>query len=117
MNAETGELIQRFVRENIDTFHASRLASIKNLKLAKVLARKNPYLFRAKNLTVAADLVAAILDAALSSSEEGSFGGFLEALAIFVAENTGGGMKSAVPGLDIELVRDNIRYLITVKSG
>src|SRR5690349_19638471 len=110
MDAETRALIEQFVHENIDTFHANRLDSIKNLKLAKVLARKNPYLFRAKNLNVAADLVGAILDAALSSSEEGSFGGFLEALAIFVAEKTGGGMKSGVTGLDIELVRDAVRH-------
>lgn len=117
MDAETRSLIQQFVHENIDSFHAKRLASIKNLQLPKVLARKNPYLFRAKNLILPADLVAAILDALLSSSEEGSFGGFLEALAIFVAEKTGGGMKSAVQGLDIELVRDGTRYLVTVKSG
>jgi hypothetical protein len=117
MDAETRDLIQRFVHENIDTFHANRLDSIKNLKLTRVLARKNPYLFKAKNLNLAADLVGAILDAALSSSEEGSFGAFMEALAVYVAENTGGGMKSGVKGLDIELVRDNIRYLITVKSG
>ena len=117
MDAETRDLIQRFVHENIDTFHANRLDSIKNLKLSKVLARKNPYLFKAKNLNVAADLVGAILDAALSSSEEGSFGGFLEDLAIYVAEICGGGVKSAVTALDIELVRDGIRYLVTVKSG
>lgn len=117
MDAETCDLIQRFVHENIDTFHATRLDSIKNLKLAKVLARKNPYLFKAKNLNIAADLVGAILDAALSSSEEGSFGGFLEALAIYVAETCGGGMKSGITGLDIELVREGIRYLVTVKSG
>lgn len=117
MDAETRALIEEFVHENIDAFHAKRLEGIKGLQLNKVLARKNPYLFLAKNLNTAADLVTGILDASLSSSEEGSFGGFMEALAIFVAENTGGGMKSAVTGLDIELVRDGIRYLITVKSG
>src|ERR1051325_4756152 len=104
MNAETRALIEKYVHENIDDFHAKRLDSIKNLKLGKVLARKNPYLFRAKNLTVAADLIGAILDATLSSSEEGSFGTFLEALAIFVAERTGGGQKSGITGLDIEQI-------------
>lgn len=117
MNAKTRQLIEHFVHDNIDSFHEKRLDSIKKLKLTKVLARKNPYLFRAKNLNHPAELVSAVLDAGLSSSEEGSFGSFLESLAIFVAEQTGGGMKSGVPGLDIELTRDNIRYLITVKSG
>jgi len=117
MDNQTRVIIEQFVNENIDTFHRKRLAAIKELKLTKVLARKNPYLFRAKNLNRAADLVTAILDAGLSSSEEGSFGGFLEALAVFVAEKTGGGVKSGIPGLDIELMRGGIRYLITVKSG
>lgn len=117
MDEQIRALIEQFVNDNIDTFHERRLAAIKKLKLTKVLARKNPYLFRAKNLNRPADLVAAILDAGLSSSEEGSFGVFLESLAVFVAEITGGGMKSAVAGLDIELTRGGIRYLITVKSG
>jgi hypothetical protein len=117
MDAETRKLVEQFVHDNIDSFHEKRLKKIKALRLDKVLARKNPYLFRAKNLNRPADLVAAILDASLSSSEEGSFGGFLEDLAIFVAENTGGGVKSGITGLDIELSRENVRYLITVKSG
>ncbi len=110
-------LIENYVHENIDTFHASRLANIKKLKLNIVLARKNPYLFRAKNLNRASDLVAAILDARLSSSEEGSFGGFLEDLAIYVASICGGGQKASADGIDIDLTRGSVRYLIAVKSG
>jgi hypothetical protein len=87
------------------------------LKLNTVVLKKNPYLFRAKNVNRAPELVNAILEAYLSSSEEGAFGGFLERLAIYVAEITGGGQKSAAEGIDIELVRENVRYLIAVKSG
>jgi len=46
----------------------------------------------------AADLVRGLLDARLSSSEEGSFGGFMEELAIFVASETGDGKKSTAEG-------------------
>jgi hypothetical protein len=69
------------------------------------------------HLESAADLVRGLLDARLSSSEEGSFGGFMEELAIFVASETGDGKKSTAEGLDIELKRDGVRYLIAVKSG
>lgn len=117
MDEKTRGLITTFVHENIDTFHEKRLAGVKTIKLDTLLARKNPYLFRAKNINSAADFITAILEASLSSGEEGSFGGFLEDLAVFVAENTGGGVKSGVPGLDIEITRANIRYLISVKSG
>ena len=117
MNAETRQRIQSYVSDNIDAFHRNRIEKLQRLRLNDVLKRKNPYLFKAKNLNLAHDLITAILDATLSSSEEGLFGGFLEELAIYVAENTGGGQKSAAEGLDIELVRENTRYLIAVKSG
>jgi len=117
MDAKIRVLIEQFVHDNIDTFHERRLAKIKSLKLKTVLENKNPYLFRAKNLNRASDLVSALLDARLSSSEEGSFGGFLEDLAIYVAKITGGGQKSSSDGIDIDLTRKGVRYLIAVKSG
>jgi hypothetical protein len=47
-----------YVAENIAPgFHDKRLASILKLKLAQALKRKNPYLFRAKAITAAPDLV------------------------------------------------------------
>jgi hypothetical protein len=117
MNAKTRRNISRYVRENIDQFHVNRTARIRSLKLTDVLRNKNPYLFRAKNLNSAADLITALLDARLSSSEEGTFGMFLEDLAIFVAETAGGGIKSAAEGIDVEVVRASVRYLIAIKSG
>lgn len=117
MNKKTRSLIEKYVHDNIASFHLSRIDRLRRLTLNNLIRNKNPYLFRAKNLTLAAPLMTAVLDARLSSSEEGSFGGFLESLAIFVAEITGGGQKSAAEGIDIEVIRDSIRYLIAVKSG
>ncbi|MHB1958505.1 MAG: PmeII family type II restriction endonuclease [Acidobacteriaceae bacterium] len=82
-----------------------------------LLENKNPYLFRAKNLNTASDFVTALLEARLSSSEEGSFGNFLESLAVFVATQCAGGQKSPATGIDIDLTKDDVRYLISVKSG
>ena len=117
MDKQTNQLIKTFVNDNIDAFHVTRIERLRKLKLNLVLKSKNPYLFRAKNLTLAPDLMSALLDARLSSSEEGSFGGFLEDLAVYVTQITGGGQKSAAEGIDIEVNRKNIRYLIAVKSG
>lgn len=117
MNPGLRKKIEKFVEKNIVTFHENRAAKLDRLKLNDVLIAKNPYLFRAKNLESAADLVRGLLDARLSSSEEGSFGNFLEELAIFVASETGDGKKSTAEGLDIELNRGSVRYLIAVKSG
>jgi hypothetical protein len=109
--------IETFVVAQISDFHQRRATNVDSLKLRAVLAAKNPYLFRAKNLESATEFVKAILDARLSSAEEGLFGGFLEALAIFVSEEKCSGRKSGIPGIDLELERNGVRYLIAVKSG
>jgi hypothetical protein len=117
MNAEIRKQIIDFVKTNIGGFHRVRTDNINKLNLRTLLTNKNPYLFRAKNLNLASDLIDALLQARLSSSEEGSFGHFLEELAIFVAKICGGGDKSGVTGIDLELTRNGTRYLIAVKSG
>jgi len=106
-----------FVEENIGEFHERRADSLQNLKLAQVLKRKNPYLFKAKNINDAHDLVKLILDAHLSSQEESIFGEFLEKLAIFVCGKVFSGRKSSAEGVDLEFKRDNILYIVSVKSG
>lgn len=109
--------IETFVCENIGVFHEARIRNVQTLRLKTLLENKNPYLFRAKNLNTASDFVTALLDARLSSSEEGSFGNFLEGLAVFVATQCAGGQKSPATGIDIDLTKDDVRYLISVKSG
>jgi hypothetical protein len=113
----TAEDISKYVEDNIGTFHEKRLTKLRDVELKKILQRKNPYLFRAKGMIIAVDLVRYLLDAYLSSQEETIFGEFLEGLAIFVCEKVYGGRKSAVEGVDLEFIRDDEQYLVTIKSG
>src|SRR3990172_1200227 len=106
-----------FVEVNIGDFHKRRAESLAKLQLVKILKRKNPYLFKAKNVTTAHEFVETILDAHLSSQEEAIFGEFLEQLAIFVNEKVYGGRKSTAEGIDLEFTRDGIDYIISIKSG
>ncbi|MBC8508832.1 MAG: cytosolic protein [Chloroflexi bacterium] len=108
--------VNEFANENIVEFHKKRIHSLEELKLAKLL-KKNPYLFKAKNIQTAGQLMKGLLDAFLSSSEEKLFGDFLEDLAIFVAGQTCGGHKSAAPGVDLEFENRGIHYIVSVKSG
>jgi hypothetical protein len=117
MNLSFKQQVERFVENKISEFHEKRATNVASLKLKDVLRAKNPYLFRAKNIQSASEMVSALLEARLSSAEEGMFGGFMEALAIFVSEEKCNGRKSGTTGIDIDLVRDNVRYLIAVKSG
>lgn len=81
------------------------------------MSRKNPYLFKAKNVETADVLVRQLLDAHLSSQEETVFGDFLESLAIEVCALAFNGRKSNAEGIDLELDRDNTRYIVSIKSG
>lgn len=111
------EEVSEWVNRNIVTFHENKIKILKQLTLNKALRHKNPYLFRAKNISLAQELVKEVLNAYLSSSEEKLFGDFLEDLAIFIAGKTCGGKKSSATGIDLEFENNNIHYLVSIKSG
>jgi len=117
MGQITKNEIVEFIEPGIQQFHNRRLDNLASLKLNKILSRKNPYLFRAKHQNTAQDLVKTLLDAHLSSQEEGIFGGFLEELAVFICGRVYGGGKSASEGIDLEFSTDGIRYIVSIKSG
>ena len=106
-----------FVNTEIVYFHEKRLGRLEAIDLNEVLKKKNPYLFKAKNITNAGGLISGILGAFLSSSEEKLFGDFLEQLAIFISSQTNGGKKSSAKGVDLEFDRENTRYIVSIKSG
>ncbi len=110
------EDVVQYVEKHIGTFHERRLSKLRELRLKDILKRKNPYLFKAKDLTPEG-LVRGLLEAFLSSQEETLFGEFLEGLAIYVCARTLRGRKSAVPGIDLEFEKENVLYLVAVKSG
>jgi len=108
--------VREYVNANIAHFHERRIASLEGLKLDRLL-KKNPYLFKAKHITTAGELIASLLEAFLSSSEEKHFGDFLEGLAVFVAAKTCNGHKSAAQGVDLEFINKDTHYVISIKSG
>lgn len=109
--------ITRYVEENIETFHKKRINSINQLKLSQVLKRKNPYLFKAKYVLTAEQIIYGIVDAHLSSNEETLFGDWLEGLAIYINNKVYGGYKSGITGIDLEFNNEGTRYIVTIKSG
>jgi len=54
--------VREYVNENIVDFHQRRIKSLEELTLVKLL-KKNPYLFKAKNITTAGQLIEGLLDA------------------------------------------------------
>lgn len=98
----------------LDSFYSSLIAKVNSLNIKAIMKRKNPYLFRAKAMNGAAQIVDAILAAFISSSEETIFGNvFFEPIACAAAQ----GQKALAEGVDIMVERDNTIYAIAVKSG
>jgi len=109
--------VTEYVEQHIGVFHQKRIQSLDGLKLSQVLKRKNPYLYKAKYVLTADKIVSGIVDAHISSSEEGIFGDWLEGLSIFINNKVYGGYKSGITGIDLEFDNNGNRYIITIKSG
>ncbi len=109
--------VLEYVEQNIGTFHERRIQSVDSLQLSQVLKRKNPYLFKAKNVLTAEQIVRGIVDAHISSNEETIFGNWLEGLAIFINSKVYDGKKSGIKGIDLEFTKDDIVFIVSIKSG
>ena len=109
--------VSQYVEQNIGTFHQKRIQSLDDLKLSQVLKRKNPYLFKAKSVLTAEQIIRGIVDAHISSNEETIFGDWLEGLAIFINNKVYDGYKSGITGIDLEFDNQGVRNIVTIKSG
>jgi len=110
--------IKEYVEKHIPIFHQKRFEYVTTkIELNKILRQKNPYLFRAKNILTAQDLIKGFLDAFLQSQEETLFGEFIEGLAIFVCNKVFGAIKSQLTGIDLEFEKDNFIYIVEIKAG
>ncbi|MCD8321470.1 MAG: hypothetical protein LUC89_01105 [Oscillospiraceae bacterium] len=100
----------------LETFYSTLIEKIDKLDIVKIMKRKNPYLYRAKAMENASEIVESVLSAFVSSSEETLFGNcFFEPIAIAAS----GGNKALAEGIDI-MVQDNASntiYAVAVKSG
>lgn len=110
------QAVVQAIAQALDSFYESLISKIDTLNINKVMKRKNPYLYRAKAMQSAADIVDSVLTAFVSSSEETIFGNcFFEPIAI-AASN---GNKALAEGIDI-MIQDNENNTIAaiaVKSG
>lgn len=110
--------IYEYAESHVSIFHQRRLDYIQSkIDLLKILRQKNPYLFKAKNVMTAQDLVKGFLDAFLQSQEETLFGDFIEGLAFFVCDNVYGAKKSELTGVDLEFEKDGLVYAVEIKAG
>ena len=115
-NSYDEQEVVKAVATALETFYANLIEKIDGLNIKKVMKRKNPYLYRAKAMQSASEIVESVLTAFVSSSEETIFGNcFFEPIAIAAS----GGNKALAEGIDI-MIQDNTTNTISaiaVKSG
>lgn len=109
--------VENYVKNNITSFHDNRLKKLTTLKLGVLLKKKNPYLYKAMDLNTPEKVVRSLASAFISSTEETMFGNWLEGLALFVAKVSFNGRKSNAEGIDLEMEKDDIHYIVSIKSG
>jgi len=111
-----GKAVEEAIGQALENFYVSLLQKIDKINIEDIMKRKNPYLYRAKAMQSAAEIVESVLSATVSSSEETIFGNcFFEPIAIAAS----GGSKALAEGVDImvEDKKTNTMYAIAVKSG
>lgn len=111
-NSYNEDAIVAAIATALDNFYTNLIKKVDSLNVKAVMKRKNPYLFRAKAMNGAAQIIDAILAAFVSSSEETIFGNvFFEPIATAAAQ----GQKALAEGVDIMVERDNDRIFQEAK--
>ena len=115
-NSYDEQAVIQAIASALETFYGTLIEKIDGLNIQKVMKRKNPYLYRAKAMQSAAEIVDSVLTAFVSSSEKTIFGNcFFEPIAIAAS----GGNKALAEGIDIMIQNKETNTIsaIAVKSG
>jgi len=113
-NSYDEQAVVSAIANALETFYASLIHNIDKINIKQIMKRKNPYLYRAKAMQNASEIIDSVLSAYVSSSEETIFGNcFFEPVAI-AASN---GNKALAEGIDIMINEPSTVYAIAVKSG
>lgn len=97
-NSYDEQAVIQAIASALETFYGTLIEKIDGLNIQKVMKRKNPYLYRAKAMQSATEIVDSVLTAFVSSSEETIFGNcFFEPIAIAAS---GGNKALAAPELE-----------------
>ena len=109
-----------YIEREIQSYYVERLESLNKLNIDNLIKKKNPYLFRIKNLNTSEIIVTELVNAHLSSSEETMFGNWMEKFAIYTCKiyrPNSGAQKASSFGADLDFKINDVRYIISIKSG
>lgn len=106
--------LEALIKKSLANFYQRRSEKLSGLRLSDTLRRKNPYLFRARGVQKASEIISELLQAHISSSDETIFGNmFFEPIAKAISGGHVGG------GEGVDVIREDKKtvMVIAVKSG
>jgi hypothetical protein len=109
-------IIQEYVNQKLSELHQLRIDSIKEIDFNSLL-KLDSYLFKARDKFVTWKVISTLLDEYLAISEEKFYEDFFKDLVVFIVEKVHGGCEASIDGLDLELNKDGVHYLVTIKLG
>ena len=99
--------LEKLISNSLYEFHRRRLQNAQKVQTKQILQRKNPYLYKALGIELAAELMERMLVSHLKESDEGIFGdAFFEPIARIAA----GGTASPTEGVDFFIETEH-KYL------
>jgi hypothetical protein len=112
----TQAMVFEYAEEHSCLLKEKQYNLLSDINLHTLIGQNNPYFF-SLNIQTAEAIIKEIVNTYISSSEETMFGDWLEGLAIFINQKVYSGWKSGIKGIDLEFDKDNIRYIVSIKSG
>ena len=109
--------IEEYVDNTISILQKKRLDFLLTISYADFFDNQNPYLLFIQQTKTIGQIIQYWIDMEIYNNEETIFGDWLEGLAIFINEKVYGGRKSGIPNIDLEFDKNDVRYIITIKSG
>ena len=117
MNDKLKHLIAEYIDSTIKILKKKQLNILLSISYADFIKHQSLYMLYLQRTKTIEQIVQTWIDMKLQKSEETIFGDWLEGLAIFICQKVYGGWKSGITGIDLEFDKDNIRYIVSIKSS
>src|SRR3990172_794547 len=116
MNVYSVNDVAQYVDQHINEFNNKMIGLLPCLSLKDLIRQSNVYYLRTTNSYSAYEVVKKTVDDYLSSKEEFIFNDILKQLAISIATQDSSGTKSTFEGVDLEITKNGIEYLVSIEN-
>ncbi|MFI5253280.1 MAG: PmeII family type II restriction endonuclease [Bacteroidota bacterium] len=115
MNTISPQTIRNFLKTSRNFYGLTLLSVLNKLEFDRLVENINPYVHK-NNCMDISKIITGLIEENLKESEDAIQENILKEIAIIINKKIYNGWKSSFSGIDLEFDRDNIRYLVTIKT-